>query len=42
LRVAGGAPADRVERLLTMAEWYCIVTQTLRAGVPVEFQHEML
>ena len=35
LRVTGGG-GERAERLLRSAERYCVVLDTLRAGVPVE------
>jgi len=34
--VDADAPAERLEQLLKLAERYCVVYQTLRAGVPVE------
>ena len=34
--VAGDERRERTERLLRSAEKYCVILNTLRAGVPVE------
>jgi uncharacterized OsmC-like protein len=39
--VRDDARGDRAERLLRSAEKYCVVLNTLRAGVPVESRFEL-
>jgi uncharacterized OsmC-like protein len=39
--VAGDERGERAERLLRSAERYCVILDTLRAGVPVEATFEL-
>ena len=41
VRIAGDANGERADRLLRSAERYCVVLNTLRAGVPVESTFEL-